>query len=63
MSFLVSQKIIDPFGVLEEGEIFFQSSTPFEDPETGTFFYVFLGDAVVSRKSGYGCLGVRSHSL
>jgi hypothetical protein len=34
--------------VLEEGEIFFQSSKSLEDPETRTHFHLFLGDAIVS---------------
>jgi RNA-dependent RNA polymerase len=37
----------DPFGVLNEGEIFFRSSVPLTDPDTNHYFDILSGDVIV----------------
>lgn len=42
------KKIIDPLGILEEGEVYYRASQPMTDPETQTLFNVLTGDVLVS---------------
>ena len=48
----LSEVVLDPLGILEEGEIFYYSSRPLKDPRTEMQFQVLTGDVIV----GFCCL-------